>query len=89
MYCPGCGGTRAVRALLQGDLLLSLWYHPLVIYTVVIFGGFMITHTLEKFSVPHVKGWKFHNWYLLVALGIVVVNFVVKNVLLLAFGIAL
>ncbi|MGN8773207.1 DUF2752 domain-containing protein [Candidatus Weimeria sp. HCP3S3_B5] len=34
LYCPGCGGTRALRFLLHGHPLLSLWYHPLVIYGV-------------------------------------------------------
>ena len=37
IYCPGCGGTRAIGALLQGKPLLSFWYHPLVPYTVVLF----------------------------------------------------
>lgn len=89
IYCPGCGGTRAVLALFHGQILKSLWYHPLVLYTVVILGGFMLTHTMEKLHVLHIKGWKFHDWYLYVALGIVITNWVLKNVLLLAFGITL
>lgn len=28
--CPGCGMTRAVSALIRGDLDLALTYHPLV-----------------------------------------------------------
>ena len=35
LYCPGCGGTRAVQYLLQGRLLLSLRYHPLVLYALL------------------------------------------------------
>lgn len=89
IYCPGCGGTRAVRALLHGELGKSIWYHPVVLYTTVVFGGFMLTHTLEKFSVLHIKGWKFHEWYLYGALVLIIVNWILKNVLLLGFNIIL
>lgn len=82
VYCPGCGGTRSVIALLHGHFLTSLWYHPLVLYTAVMAGGFLFTNLL-----PYITGgrgpkpWRFHNWYLYVALGIVVVNCIVKNML--------
>jgi len=34
--CPGCGMTRSIQSLAQGDLLTSLRYHPLGI---ALFGG--------------------------------------------------
>lgn len=87
IYCPGCGGTRAFEALLQGHILQSLWYHPLVLYAAVLFGGFMLTHTMERLHIWRIKGWKFHNWYLYGALAIVVINFLVKNIALFCFDI--
>lgn len=35
-YCPGCGGTRAVRLLLMGDVAGSFRYHPFVPYMAVV-----------------------------------------------------
>ena len=35
-YCPGCGGTRAVLALLSGYPVLSFLYHPLVPYCALV-----------------------------------------------------
>ncbi len=36
LYCPGCGGTRAVKALLRGDLLTSVQSNPVVIWGVAL-----------------------------------------------------
>lgn len=87
IYCPGCGGTRAVDALFHGHILESVWCHPLVLYTVMVFGGFMLTQSLERAGVKHIKGWKFHNWYLYGAVVILVCNFLIKNLLRWIWGI--
>lgn len=89
MYCPGCGGTRALAALLRGKIVLSLWYHPLILYSAVIGGGFMLTQGLHRLGVRQIKGWKFHGWFLYGAVIIIFINFILKNVLLLAADIAM
>ena len=75
---PGCGGTRAVSALLTGHPLLATWYHPLVTYTVVIFGGFMLSQTLARLHIGRIKGWRFHEWHLYAAVGIMIGNFILR-----------
>lgn len=89
VYCPGCGGTRAVEALLRGHILESVWYHPLVLYTVIIFGGFMLTQGLERLGVRGVRGWKYHDWHLYGAVIVLVCNFLLKNLLRWIWGVTI
>lgn len=89
VYCPGCGGTRAVGAILHGHILESVWYHPLVPYTGIIFGGFMLTQGLERLGVRHVRGWKYHDWHLYGALVVSAGNFLMKNLLWRIWGIGM
>ncbi len=89
IYCPGCGGTRALKALLQGHFLRAVWYHPLIPYGAVIFLGFLLTQGLQRMGFRKIKGWRFHYWYLWVGAILIAVNFIVKNILLLGFGIGM
>lgn len=85
-YCPGCGGTRAMTRLLSGRLLSSLVLHPLVPYTATVGGWFMLSQTIQRLSRGRIAiGMRYRDVYLWIALGIVAVNFLVKNICLL-FG---
>ena len=89
LYCPGCGGTRAVWYLLHGHLCLSFRFHPLVPYTAMVLLMEAMTFFAAKVSgngklyLGHEKG------FLYLAVGIVAVNFAVKNYLLIRYGIDL
>ena len=90
IYCPGCGGTRAVASLLRGDFLGSFICHPLVLYTAATGGWFLLSQTIERGSGHRIKiGMRYRDGYVWAALGIVVVNFAVKNLLLVVWGIDL
>ena len=49
--------------------------------------GFMLTQGLNRLGFKRVRPWQFHNWYLWGGLTLLIVNFILKNVLRLGFGI--
>ncbi len=89
IYCPGCGGTRAVEALFDGALLQSFIYHPVVLYTVAVVGAFVTSHTLHIVSQGRTKVMLFRPVYLYIMVAIILVQCIVKNVLKFVFFIEL
>ena len=78
--CPGCGGTRSLKALLKGDILSSLRYNSFATYSVVMYLIFFVTNTLDLISGGKVKGMKFHLIYLWIAIVILIGQYVFKLV---------
>ncbi len=90
LYCPGCGGTRAVRALLAGHPWLSLRFHPLVLPAAFVCAWFMVSQTVERVSRGRIRiGMHVRDAYIWLVLAVVVVNFLVKNLVLLIGGVDL
>ncbi|MCR5742468.1 MAG: DUF2752 domain-containing protein [Lachnospiraceae bacterium] len=86
-YCPGCGGTRAFIHAVHGEFVDSLICHPVVLYVLVVGGLFMISQTAKRFSRGRLWGMKFRMIYLWILVGLYVVNFIVKNGLLIFWNI--
>ena len=97
-YCPGCGGTRACAALLDGKFLLSFCYHPVVPYCGALYAWFMVSHTAERLicrlkktygkgapACPGRVGMTYRNIYLYIALALAVINIAAKDIALAAF----
>lgn len=89
LYCPGCGGSRAMIALLKGQFIVSFWMHPVVIYSFLIYLVFMGSQLLCRISRGRMKGIRFHNWYLYGAILLILINWVVKNILRIIWDITL
>ncbi len=81
-YCPGCGGTRAVRALLKGHILLAVYYHPTVPYGAAIYLCFMITQTIERASRRRFCiGMHYRSIYVWTAVALIISSFILKNIM--------
>lgn len=92
LYCPGCGGTRACIALLHGHFLRSLVYHPVVLYGTAVYTVYALRNLLALFAGRKgvfIQGMAFREVYLYIAVTIILVNWVLKNILLCVFHLAL
>lgn len=88
-YCPGCGGTRAVTAMLRGNIFSSLYYHPFVLYISVYYIVFELSHTLDIMTKGKIRGLRFCPLYFYIGIGIIIVQWVAKNYVRFKYGMEL
>lgn len=89
LYCPGCGGTRALIYLMRGQIVKSFRYHPLVPYMAAVVLIEVISYGASKlFRNPrlHIRH---YDLFVYIGIGIILVNWFWKNYMLLARGINL
>ena len=89
IYCPGCGGTRALEALGRGELIRSIYSHPVVPGTVLWVAVYLTSQTIKRLRKG--KGWalRYHNGWMAAFFAILGIQWIVKNVLLLVFSISI
>ena len=89
VYCPGCGGTRALMALARGQLGQALRYHPPVVVTLFLAAAYLLTQTVWRLRGR--RGWVLHHHRRWPAplVGLFLGNCLVRDVLWLGFGIPL
>ena len=89
IYCPGCGGSRALIALLRFDFKESfILFPPLLIGALIVLElDVRFTLCAIKSSEKYVARYTYRRFYILVAA--LILNFALKNILLVFFRIDL
>lgn len=89
IYCPGCGCTRSLVALVKGHLLEALYFNPAVPYTVVLILVYLSSQTVWRLRCR--RGWVFHysGWWFPGLFLILAGNCILRNVLWWCFAIPL
>ncbi len=87
-FCPGCGGTRSIKALLSGRFLVSAVDFPMIMYAAVVYAWFMISQTIDRVSRHRIPiGMKYRHTWVYASLVIVIIHFIVKNLFYIKTGI--
>lgn len=88
LYCPGCGGTRAAYYLAGGELFKSFLCHPFVPYVAIVYTVFMTVCFYRRHIAKGVYRPMKIERYAYGAVAILLLQFVIKNILLLVFHIS-
>lgn len=85
-YCPACGGTRAVRALLHLDLWRALCCNPVVVYGAVMVLWSLIWYVLKTVGGKKVSPVKPGLWMLIGGTVLFFGYAVIRNIMVYQFG---
>lgn len=81
IYCPACGGTRAIQALFHLDIASSLKYNPLVIYTGISFYLYSILDIFRIYEkINNNKLTIIRKSLINVGLIIMIISTIIKNI---------
>ena len=80
LYCPGCGGTHALRALAHGQVADSLRLHPLALPAVAFTAVFLVTLLLNKLSNGRTPKPHFRRIYLVILIALLLYHVIAANV---------
>ena len=89
VYCPGCGCTRSLIALVRGDILYALYCNPAVPYTAGLILAYLVTQTVWRLRGR--RGWvlQYAGWWFPGLFMILAINCILRNVLWWCFAIPL
>lgn len=87
LYCPGCYGTRALRMLLHGRGIISFIYHPALPYMAFQAWGYGLSFVVNRLSKGKIPRIKLKPWHFYLLIGLIIINWIVKNILLVIWDI--
>lgn len=87
LYCPGCGGTRAVTSLFRMQLFSSFLYNPNLLLWIGMLLYTDIRSLTVFFKTGELKRIYFTKKMFVIMMSVYLLNFVLRNLLLICWGI--
>lgn len=73
LHCPGCGATRATRALLHGDIVAALHWNPLFVIALPLIAGLLLD---ARYSARPLNR---EAWFTWLMFGVIVLYGITRN----------
>lgn len=87
LYCPGCGGTRSVKAFLRFQIINSLFSNPFVFYTLIFGLYYYIGGWVTVIKNNGKRYYRYSDTVLYIAVALLLGNFIIRNILLVCYKI--
>ena len=80
LYCPGCGGLRAMHALFHGRIIEAMSYNVFAVLVVVPLGSYtLLREAVYSITGKKVKGIEFNTCMATILLWAVIVFTILRN----------
>lgn len=82
LECPGCGGQRALKALLRGEFIEAFYFNPLI-YLYLPMLILLSIGVVEVYIIKNewfVKRFRMPSWFGLLFILVIVSFFIIRNI---------
>lgn len=77
--CPGCGGLRGTHAFLNGDILTSLAYNPLIAIFIPVMIYFIIYNIIALIKGSYPPNFLNKKLFIYILVSIIIIFWIVRN----------
>ena len=80
VFCPACGGTRAIISLFNLKIKESIFYNPVVIYSLTVSTIYLLVETVNRIFNKNIN----ISWNIFIFFGLILltVNCILQNTVL-------
>ena len=78
--CPGCGSMRMLYSLMHGDVIAALHFNAAAVLALPLLLWAYVSWVRERVTGKTVTSWQHKRWAPIIALAVVCIWFVIRNV---------